>query len=316
MVNKALTLNYNYSQLKEELQHPLVILTQQAKTFERQALENIVGFGEVLVQVQELIPHGEFGNWLQQEFSLSHQTAYNFMNIAKRFGEEIEVIKTLPISLTALYRLADPNTPEAVVTHSLEKAKSGKKVKVSEIQELKKELKNSKVENEQFEDEIKELLDERETSQETIEQLELKISQLESTSFLVQETEDNVAIIKDPEAVDEIASLEIRLKELKLIERELEKRIKSKEKFEPKGEELIRLEKLQRLRSFKNRIVQLLATSMEEQLILSTDIMTPEIREEYVAVISKLNELETLCQNIIATVGVAKEVNAYIANSI
>ena len=214
MVNKALTLNYNYTQLSEDIQHPIIILTQQAKMFERQALENIVGFGKVLIQVQDLISHGDFGNWLKEEFSLSHQTAYNFINIAKRFGEEIEVIKALPISLTALYKLSEPNIPNVIVEHALEKAKSGKRVKVSEIQELKNQLKEKVAENSLFEDEIRELIEEQKDFQTKIDTLETSVESLEANSNVVEIIDDEPQIVKKPEIVEKIETAEARLKEL------------------------------------------------------------------------------------------------------
>ena len=44
------------------------------------------------------VPHGDWQNWLKNNFSLSQDTASNFMNIAKRFGSNSETFRNLGYS--------------------------------------------------------------------------------------------------------------------------------------------------------------------------------------------------------------------------
>ena len=64
----------------------LEVLTLEVKFYLNQTAQNIIEVGKRLAQAKELVPHGEWGNWLESNFSLKKSTANNFMRCAERFG--------------------------------------------------------------------------------------------------------------------------------------------------------------------------------------------------------------------------------------
>lgn len=61
-------------------------LTVEVKFYLKQTAQNIIEVGKRLIQAKALLPHGEFGNWLKNNFGLSHNAANKFMKCAERFS--------------------------------------------------------------------------------------------------------------------------------------------------------------------------------------------------------------------------------------
>lgn len=61
-------------------------LTLEVKFYLGQTAQNIIEVGKRLTQAKELVPHGDFGSWLEKNFSLSQPTASRFMRCAERFA--------------------------------------------------------------------------------------------------------------------------------------------------------------------------------------------------------------------------------------
>lgn len=70
---------------------PVVIATE-INTIKRHAqtvmLQSAIEIGKRLVEAKELVPHGEWGDWLQHNVDYSKSTANNLMRIAKEFGDK------------------------------------------------------------------------------------------------------------------------------------------------------------------------------------------------------------------------------------
>lgn len=60
-------------------------LTVEIKFYLGQMTQNIIEVGKRLIQAKELIPHGQWGGWLETNFNLKVRMAQNFMAIANRF---------------------------------------------------------------------------------------------------------------------------------------------------------------------------------------------------------------------------------------
>ncbi len=96
----------------------------------KQDTQNILGIGEKLTQVQELLRHdkkGGFRTWLEAEFGLNYRTGYNFIRVWEKFGN-CEKFSQLDIAISALYLLAAPSTPEPALRSALEQALSGVRI--------------------------------------------------------------------------------------------------------------------------------------------------------------------------------------------
>lgn len=48
--------------------------------------ENFIEIGKLLLEAKTKVSHGEWGNWLKENISFSHQTANKFMQVAQRFS--------------------------------------------------------------------------------------------------------------------------------------------------------------------------------------------------------------------------------------
>src|SRR5689334_24853951 len=64
------------------------------------------------MEVKARLGHGLFMGWIELEFEMSYPTAVRFMQVAERFGKNINLIH-LPVSV--LYELAAPSTPDTVI---------------------------------------------------------------------------------------------------------------------------------------------------------------------------------------------------------
>jgi len=67
-------------------------------------LAEVIATGEALLRVKEVLPHGEFGEWLAAEFGWAERTAQNYMRATEAFGENPQRVADLP--LRSLYTLA------------------------------------------------------------------------------------------------------------------------------------------------------------------------------------------------------------------
>jgi hypothetical protein len=97
--------------------------------------EDIVEIGRKLIVVKDRIGHGNFLPWIDLEFGMSDQSAANFMNVARRFGDQIP--KGLEFRPAVLYALAAPSTPEEIRTEITERAKAGEKVTAADVRAIK-----------------------------------------------------------------------------------------------------------------------------------------------------------------------------------
>jgi hypothetical protein len=105
----------------------------------KRTAEDIIAIGEDLIAVNErLAPYGKFHAWLRAEFGMTRSMAYNFMNVATRFGGDCPKFGQLQISISisVLYELAAPSTPDTIV----EQVQSGEiPASIPAIREAKRE---------------------------------------------------------------------------------------------------------------------------------------------------------------------------------
>lgn len=84
----------------------LDLLTLEIKFHLNQMGFHVIEVGKRLIQAKEMLPHGEWTNWLKNNFALSQDTASNFMNVAKRFGSNSETSRNFNFSqLVTLLKL-------------------------------------------------------------------------------------------------------------------------------------------------------------------------------------------------------------------
>lgn len=90
--------NVDFEEIKEvsfeeiESETRLKQLAVEIVTFDRQAKITAVScaieIGERLLEAKDLVPHGEWGNWLKKNVNYSQSTANNFMRLYKEYGND------------------------------------------------------------------------------------------------------------------------------------------------------------------------------------------------------------------------------------
>lgn len=104
---------FDYETLDEEIRSFVQGKTDETRGLLRRTAQNVIAIGRNLQAVKEQLPHGQFLPWLQIEFAMTERHARNFMHAAARFGNKPEIISDL--SVTVIYELAAPSTPEVVI---------------------------------------------------------------------------------------------------------------------------------------------------------------------------------------------------------
>lgn len=119
----------------------LATLTVEIKFYLQQTGYHIIEAGKRLILAKEQVPHGEWANWLESNFSLSQETARNFMRVAERFGSNSKLIwnfkPTQMIKMLALPAGEEEDFIEA-------KKAEGKPVEEMTVKQLNEEIKRWK----------------------------------------------------------------------------------------------------------------------------------------------------------------------------
>lgn len=64
----------------------LEVVAAEIRTFTASMLNNIIEIGRRLCEAKELVPHGEFGDWVKENTGYSKSTANNFMRLFQEYG--------------------------------------------------------------------------------------------------------------------------------------------------------------------------------------------------------------------------------------
>lgn len=124
---------FDYSGMDPETRIVVQQRTSEIKGLMRRAAQDIVDIGLKLIEVKERLGHGGFEAWLGAEFGWSDQTARRFMHVAKRFGQNQQIVGFEP---SALYLLSAPSTPDAAREQALEHAASGQPMTHTKAKEI------------------------------------------------------------------------------------------------------------------------------------------------------------------------------------
>lgn len=131
------TIGFNYGGLALNDAMDLKASAERIKVRLKRTADDIIEIGKELIIAKDKCGHGNFENWLQQEFEMTDRTAQNFINVAKKFGDKTETVSLL--NATALYALSAPSMPEEVRTEVIQRLENGEKIDMAEINRLKKE---------------------------------------------------------------------------------------------------------------------------------------------------------------------------------
>lgn len=117
---------FDYRLLSADKREFVLQKTDETQWLLKSTADKIIQIGKNLREVKERLPHGMFLPWLQSEFRLSEHTARNFMRVSERFEEKS--ITVMDFSVSALYLLAAPSTPQEAIDEAMQRADSGEKI--------------------------------------------------------------------------------------------------------------------------------------------------------------------------------------------
>lgn len=104
---------------------------------------NLVESGRLLIRAKQLLGHGKFRNWLNDNFSMSSKTANRFMSVAhmvNRFQlNDAAVSQLLSMDLKTLYELSAKSTTESVQRQMLSELSRNREVSYDLIRSFKRE---------------------------------------------------------------------------------------------------------------------------------------------------------------------------------
>jgi len=129
---------YDYSQLSDQARDIASREAQAIKSNMTDIVRRMIDTGQRLIAVKEAMPHGAFGDWISQEFGMSHKTANRFMAAAEKFGKFDTVTKTpdLPMMQSAIYLLSGDDVPEDAREEAVERAQEGERITKAVAQDI------------------------------------------------------------------------------------------------------------------------------------------------------------------------------------
>lgn len=130
-------LRYDYSLIdagqRSQVQNAAVAIVRSG----RKAQDGMIEMGQRLLEVKELLPHGQFSDWCDTEFSMSQRTVQRMMAVADAFRDDEKRHTVSLFSDSALYLLAAPSTPEAAREELIAEAQtSGSSPTKARVQEI------------------------------------------------------------------------------------------------------------------------------------------------------------------------------------
>ena len=112
-------LAWDYGQLGSDantaIEHTVAI-----KKSERRASEAIIEAGQHLIAMKGMLNHGQWGDWLATEFSMTDRTAQRMMQVAGKFNGKSDKLSDLKPSI--LYMLAADNVPDTAREQVIQEA--------------------------------------------------------------------------------------------------------------------------------------------------------------------------------------------------
>lgn len=115
-------------------------LTLEIKFHLNQMGFHVIEVGKRLILAKEMLPHGEWLNWLKDNFGLTRMSANNFMNVAERFSNVKSILHFKPTQLIALLALPEGDEEKFIA----DKAAEGNPVDQMTIKQLRSEIKQHK----------------------------------------------------------------------------------------------------------------------------------------------------------------------------
>lgn len=174
------------SELAKTSERTLEMVAAEIRVLEGSMLSSAIEIGRRMVEAKEMLPHGEFGDWIENNTDFSRSKANDYMRLFREygnmqgslFGAEIANVQTfgkLSISKAlALLSIPDDGEREDFVENHNVDAMSTRELKaaIKERDEAKAALEKANAENEKLQNYVKEAGDDLAAAQKKVEALE------------------------------------------------------------------------------------------------------------------------------------------------
>lgn len=189
-------------------------LTVEIKFYFNQWGQNTIEIGKRLIAAKELVGHGNFGKWLEDNFNLSQQTARKFMQVAERFGKTR--IDTCFNSTQMIAMLALPEGEEEKFIEA--KTAEGTPVEDMTVKQLRAKVAKYKAELEKKNSEVTDLFVEKSSLESTVKTMQNNFDNLTSEKNQLEE-ELMKAGEHSAEIISENEELKLKLENQESIEK-------------------------------------------------------------------------------------------------
>lgn len=132
--------SFDYSTLDNETRITVQDCTNEIQTRMLKTVEQVVAIGHQLQTVKLKLKHGQFHKWLKSELDIHPRQANRFILVAQQFN--CDIMSQLQIAPTALYLLAELQTPETARKESIKRAEQGERITMSIAKEIVSRHKN------------------------------------------------------------------------------------------------------------------------------------------------------------------------------
>ena len=230
---------------------PIEVITSEIRFYKVQAGSAIIEIGKRLHEAKLCLPHGAWGEWLQNEVEFSERTAQNFMRIAREY-QNPQMIADMGNSATKALLLlslpAEDREDFVAETHIIDgEAKTVAEMTTKEMEELTRQLAAERAEKEKlqaqldlFEDNVQKEKDAAidVLMKETEDKIEDLVNRKEAAEQAQKAAEDRISILEA-----ELDEAKMRAEQTVLVdETELEK-VRAEAEAKARAEMEVKLEK-------------------------------------------------------------------------
>lgn len=161
------------------------------------AAQSVIEIGKRLIAAKELVPHGEWANWLESNFNLSQNVAGRYMQVAKRFGNSATSQNLNKSQITEMLALPEGEEEKFIA----EKAAEGKPVEDMTVKALREEIASWKRQSEKSEFANKELEKQIAAGKKELDKLKKELDAETKTNALkIQWRDEEIAGLKKENA--------------------------------------------------------------------------------------------------------------------
>lgn len=211
----------------------LEVITAEILMLRDTATASIIGIGQRLIEAKELVEHGEWYDWLEQNFSMSTRTAQNYMALAEGYPKNETVSHLGMRKALKLLALDDVEREEFIAeTHNVGGTeKTVDEMTVKELEKAIRERDAAKSELSDMENALAAAGQERELAEKEIDNLQKELEDAQGQVDMLQDEldrlKDNPPEVTAVETVVDHEAEEALKKQIETLKKEIAKGEKS-----------------------------------------------------------------------------------------